>query len=178
MDFDTTLIGKMKRGEQYAFSLCYQLISPTIYSSVLRICHCKSTAQDILQETFIQIFKSLDTLNDESKFVAWCKRISYYKTINWIRQNNKHLSDTAVDVNDSVIDESNLQMSIENNHQLTKLMFKITPEARLILWLFVVDGYSHNEIAEMYGKTASFSKSIVSRTLKRLANEELTDEKR
>lgn len=175
MVFDTALINKMKQGEQAAFSLCYQLLSPVIYSSVLRVCHCKNSAQDILQETFIEIYKSLDTLNDEGSFVAWCKRIGYYKTISWIRKNKKHISEA--DQSDELTDKSDLQVSIENNHQLTRLMLKITPESRLILWLFIVDGYSHAEIAAMHGKTESFSKSIVSRALKKLSNEEPVHEK-
>jgi RNA polymerase sigma factor (sigma-70 family) len=168
MDFDIALIDKMKDGEQSAFSICYKQLSPIIYSAILRICHCKSSAQDILQETFIQVFKSMNTLEDNEKFVAWCKRISYYKTINWIRSNDKYLLDINLDFFEEPIDNNDLQLAIENKHQLTKLMLTITPEARLILWLFIVDGYSHQEIADMYGKSVSFSKSVVSRSLKYL----------
>jgi RNA polymerase sigma-70 factor (ECF subfamily) len=171
MDFDVALIGEMKNGKQSAFSTCYKQLSPIIYSTVLRICHCKSSAQDILQETFIQVFKSINTLEDNEKFVAWLKRISYYKTINWIRSNDKHLLDINLELVEEPIDNNDLQLAIENNHQLTKLMLGIPPEARLILWLFIVDGYSHQEIADMYGKSVSFSKSVVSRALKTLSIE-------
>ena len=92
-----------------------------------------------------------------------------------MRKNKKHISEA--DQSDELIDKSDLQVSIENNHQLTRLMLKITPESRLILWLFIVDGYSHAEIAAMHGKTESFSKSIVSRALKKLSNEEPVHEK-
>jgi len=169
MEFDLGLIEKMRNGEQSAFSMCYQQLSPLIYSTVLRICHCKTSAQDILQETFIQIFKSLNTLDNDKKFIAWSKRISYHKTINWIRLHDKHLVSSNVQDIEGISDTEDLQLTIENNHYLTQLMLKVAPEARLILWLFIVDEYSHQEIADMHEKSVSFSKSIVSRSLKTLS---------
>ena len=165
MNFDLTLIDKMKRGEQHAFSTCYKQLSPAIYSTVLRICHCKTSAQDILQDTFIQAFNSLNTLEDNDKFVAWCKKISYHKTINWIRNNEKHLHVLDLDSVQEPLNNSDLQTHLELEHQLTTLMLHVSPQARLILWLYVVEGYNHHEIAKLYDKSVSFSKSIVARTL-------------
>jgi len=168
MEFDVTLINRMKKGEQDAYSSCYMQLSPTIYSSVLRICHCQSAAQDIVQETFIQIFKSINTLKDLKKFIPWCKRIGYHKTISWLRTNNSNILSLELDEVDNLTDTCDLQLELENNHQLTKLMLSIRPQSRLILWLFIVEGYSHTEIGELFGKSSSFSKSILSRSLSTL----------
>jgi len=168
MEFDVTLINRMKKGEQDAYSSCYRKLSPAIYSSVLRICHCKSAAQDIVQETFIQVFKSINTLKDGTKFIPWCKRIGYHKTISWLRTNSGNILSFDLDDAHELIDTSDLQIELENSHQLTKLMLSITPQSRLILWLFIVEGYSHTEIAVLFGKSPSFSKSIISRSLSTL----------
>lgn len=174
MEFDVEIFEKMKRGNQSAFTVCYQKLSPIIYSTALRVCHCRAAAQDILQETFIQIFNSLDTINDPKKFIPWCKRISFNKTINWIRANNKHLQLATLN-QEEAIDHSELFLTLELENLLTKVMLNVPAQTRLILWLYIAEGYTHEELAKLFNKSPSYSKSVISRTLSSLAlsNKEL-----
>jgi len=178
MAFDATLIKRMEKGEQQAFGQCYEQLAPLIYSVVLRVCHCKTSAQDIVQESFIQGFSSLDKLHQHDKFVPWLKRIAFNHTISWIRKHHKHLvSCEDYDV-DNVVDDGafkDLERSLASSNLLAKLMLGLTPDARLILWMFVVEGYSHQEIGDLYGKSVSYSKTIVSRTLGTLRAETKED---
>ena len=164
MGFDIKLFERMKNGEQRAFSICYQRLSPTIFSTVLRICHCRTAAQDILQETFIQAFNNLDTLNNPESFIPWCKKISYNKTINWLRTNERHQQTVLTDTQE-LIDGSDIHLTIEHQSTLTNIMLKVPPQTRLILWLYIAEGYTHEELGALFEKSPSYSKSIVSRTL-------------
>ncbi|MCG7533328.1 sigma-70 family RNA polymerase sigma factor [Psychrobium sp. MM17-31] len=172
MGFDIQLFEQMKNGEQRAFSICYQRLSPTIYSTVLRICHCRSTAQDILQETFIQAFNSLDSLNEPENFIPWCKKISYNKTISWLRKNEKYQQTVLADTQD-LIDNSDIHFTIEQQSTLTRIMLRVPPQTRLILWLYIAEGYTHEELGALFERSPSYSKSIVSRTLSSISKTQL-----
>jgi len=168
MAFDTALIKRMEKGEQQAFTHCYEQLSPLIYSVVLRVSHCKTSAQDIVQESFIQCFSSLDKLQQQEKFVPWLKRIAFNHTISWIRKHHKHVVSCDETDIESIVDDGGfnyLERSLAASNGLAKLMLGLTPDARLILWMFIVEGYSHQEIGELYGKSVSYSKTIVSRSL-------------
>lgn len=161
-------LNRMLRHEEQAFSQCYQQASPIIYTVIFRICKSKTAAQDILQDTFIHAFSNLNALKEREKFLAWLKRIAFNKTISWIRANNKHLSNIDMD-------EVQLQDStkcVEFKHQVTNdlslLMEQLPPQSRLILWLYAIEGYSHQEIGRMHKKSVSYSKTIVSRALNTL----------
>lgn len=168
MEFDESLINRMKKGQQQAFSQCYEQVSPLVYSIIFRVCNCKTSAQDILQESFIQAFSSLNKLENSDRFVVWLKRIAFNKTISWIRKNNKHVVNCVEEDAHNTLEAAStndIARHLEQQNTLAKLLSKLTPQARLIVWLFVVEGYSHQEIASMHNKSVSYSKSTVARAL-------------
>lgn len=171
MKLSTEHWNRMLHHEEQAFSQCYRQASPIIYTVIFRICNCKTTAQDILQETFIHAFSNLNTLKEPEKFLAWLKRIAFNKTISWIRANNKHLN--TIDIDEFKLRDSSA--SLEIRHQVTNdlslIMEKLSPQSRLILWLYAIEGYSHQEIAKMHEKSVSYSKTIISRALGALKND-------
>lgn len=159
----------MLRGDEQAFSQCYQRTSPIIYSAIFRICQNKASAEDILQETYIQAFSSLDKLHKHEKFLSWIKRIAFNKTISWIRAHQKtHIKiDESREGGDSVSEED-IAIQFAVNNDLTRLLQNLQPQSRLVLWMYAIEGYSHREIADMHNKSLSFSKVIVSRALNTL----------
>lgn len=171
MQLEPTLLKKMLNKEQDAFQRCYEQTSPIVYSIILRICRCKASAQDILQDTYIQAFSRLHTLKDSTQFISWLKRIAFNNTISWIRKNSKHLINSNDFENENIADLTNtndIAQQHEIHNDMSKLLTRLPPQARLILWLYVVEGYSHQEIATMNSKSISYSKTIVSRALGQL----------
>jgi len=166
MVFDKAIVQAMKKGKESAFTACYQQLSPFIYSVIFRICGREAIAEEIMQDSFIQAFSSLSQLQKDSHFIPWIKRIAFNKTINHLRKDKNDLSLTEehFELADAeVFDERLIQQN-----QLAFLLSHLSPEAKLIVWLFVVEGYTHIEIAELTGKTESFSKSLISRNLAKL----------
>jgi len=156
----------MLNGEDQAFAQCYELTSAIVYSAIFRICQNKDSAQDILQETYIKAFSSLNNLQEHSHFLTWIKRIAFNQTISWIRKNHKPLLDTEELTPEQTLEsEKELAEQIAVHNDLTKLLGVLSPHARSVLWLYAIEGYSHQEIAKMHGKSVSYSKVIVSRAL-------------
>ncbi|WP_286234395.1 RNA polymerase sigma factor [Thalassotalea sediminis] len=165
--WEESLIGEMKQGKHCAFERCYRLLSPQIYTVIYKICLNHATAQDLLQDTFLDIFEKVHLYRKQHSFIAWSKRIAFNNTLNFIKRNKRivlmgHSSDEG-----GLIDFEPHKM-IQDSALLDALLVKINEAERLVLWLFIVEQYSHDEIAVLVDKTPSYSKSIVSRALKKL----------
>ena len=167
--WEDSLVREMKKGSSVAFERCYLLLSPLIYTTIFKICGERQSAQELLQDTFLDVYQNINTYQYEQSFKAWVKKIAFNNTINYLKRANKVIFD------DELVDkqyENNLSLQldadIEQEDLLTKVLDRVSTNERVVLWLFVVEQYSHEEIAQMLGKSKSYSKSIVARALKRI----------
>jgi len=165
--WDEKLVGEMKQGNKDAFERCYRLISPQIYTVIFNICRNKDTAQELLHDTFIDIFESIHCYKIKQSFTGWTKRIAFNNTLNFIKRQNR-LVLTEEFPEESFEIECCISKQLIDSQLIEKLLAKVTEVERLILWLFIVEQYNHEEIAVLVSKTPSYSKSIVSRALKRI----------
>jgi len=163
----------MKEGDPSALEQCYLQFSPTLYTLIVKICKNTATASDLLQDTFIDVFENIDSYKSQFPFIAWLKRIAFNNTLNYIKR--QKMATSAVELIKEVPTcQIPLDEEISQGNLLEYLMNKVTENDRLILWLFIVEQYSHDEIAVLVAKTPSYSKSIVSRCLQKLrANAEV-----
>jgi len=168
MIIDEHLVIEMKKGNEQSFSSCYKLLSPLIYSTVFRICGRSSIAEEIMQDSFIQAFTSLSQLKNNTHFTPWIKRIAFNKTMTHLNKIKNEVP--ATDEHLASLESADFDGTLIQQNQLAFLMGHISAEAKLVVWLFIVEGYSHKEIAELTNKTQSYSKSIVSRNLEKLRN--------
>lgn len=161
----------MKQGDREAFELCYQDISPTIYSAILRICMNRDIADDLLHDTFIKIFENIHSFDEQLSFIAWAKRIAFNLTFNFIKKasNRRHEN---IDESMLLSSISLVESSFSNENLIAVLFDDITERERLILWLFIVEQYTHDEISLIVERSASYSKSILSRALKKIKQHE------
>ena len=165
--WDESIVDEMKQGHADAFERCYQLISPQIYTVIYKICRNKDTSQELLHDTFIDIFESLHCYKTKQSFLAWAKRIAFNNTLNFIKREKRvvlmeELPEEAFEI------DCDISKQLIDSQLIESLFAKVTEIERLILWLFIVEQYNHEEIAVLVSKTPSYSKSIVSRTLKRI----------
>jgi len=165
LKWNDEIIVEMKNGVNSAFEHCYLILSPTIYTAILKICKDKDIASELLHDTFIDAFENISSFDLSNVFIAWLKRIAFNNTFNYIKkQKSVRLFEDKI--------ESEYPKSIDDNHGdsdlLNKLMALVPATHRLILWLYIVEQYSHDEIAKLFDKSASYSKSIVSRSLIKL----------
>lgn len=119
-------------------------------------------AEDVLQDAFIAIFENLHQYKGTGSFEGWLRRIVINKANSYYIQKKKHKTESisALPVQDIVDYSSNLW---NNDFMLKNLLYQfiaeLTPQRRFIFEKYVIEGYSHDEIANQLGCTASNTRS-------------------
>ena len=145
----------------------YEVYSTAVYNLVFRITHNKSDALDISQDVFIKVFTKIKQNKSQESLGFWIRKISVNTTLSYLKK-NAHLI-TNIDFKEKVIDTD----VNETRSSLEFALSKMPAISRSVLWLYEVEGLSHQEIADMHGKTVSFSKTHLSRA-KQVAQQYLT----
>ena len=153
------LIEKCQQGDAKAQEQIYKLYAGAMYSICCRILRSEEDAQDILQESFIDVFRKLRTLREISLFSAWIKRIVTNNCINALRK--KRLITNELEDNwDGEIDEpDDFDYQRYQLDQIRETIELIPEGCRTVLSLYVFEGYDHKEIGEILSISESASKA-------------------
>ena len=139
-----------------------------MYNVGYRITGSEEDAEDVLQEAFINAFKNIGSYRGDATFGAWLKRIVVNKAINALSK-RKHESipdDENWDIADdeTVVDYGD-ELTIE---RIRKGIEQLPDGYRSVISLYLLEGYDHQEIAEIMGITESTSKSQLNRAKSKL----------
>jgi RNA polymerase sigma factor (sigma-70 family) len=149
------LVEQCKRGHVAGFETLYNKYCKAMYNTSLRIVNNADDAEDVLQEAFTDAFKSLADFNYRSTFGAWLKRIVINKSINILRKRKFDLvdidhPDVYVKPEEDYIDEQEIAFRVN----AVKASIKLLPDGyRTVITLYLLEGYDHEEIAEILGIT-------------------------
>ncbi len=163
-----------QKGDRAAFETIYQTYAKACFNLAFRICRDRLMAEDIVQTSFIKVIKKIQQFNHQGAFAGWLKRIVSNESINRIRVDSRMVlveDENALLVEQDSLFESNWMVTV---HELNGLLQSLSETARAVLLLHEVEGYNHKEIADMFGKSESFSKVTLSRAYKHLRS--LVDE--
>jgi RNA polymerase sigma factor (sigma-70 family) len=167
LEWNEQRIDEMLDGDTQAQACCYREFSSIIYTTINNICKNRAHASDLLQDTFIDAFENLAQYNRNYIFIAWLKRIAFNNTLNFIkREKTAHKAIEYLKEVPAI--ESSFNESISQSNLLEYLLTKVSENERLILWLFIVEQYIHEEIGSLFSQSPSYSKSILSRCLQKL----------
>jgi RNA polymerase sigma-70 factor (ECF subfamily) len=150
------LIEKCKKGNSQAQFSLYNLYKKAMYNLAQRILNNREDAEDILQEAFVDCFRSIGSFRFESTFGAWLKKILVNKCINHLRK--KKIDLTLCDNLPSVAYEEEEEVTYETG-KIFKAIEMLPDGYRIILTLYLLEGYDHSEISQILGITESTSKS-------------------
>lgn len=149
---------------------CQELLYKKYSSKMMGVCmgYTKDhdTAKDLLQESFIKVFNKIKDYNNEGSLEGWIRRIVVNTAIDYYRKASKLYVANIDNRKTEPID--NLILDQFNNEDLLKLIRKLPEGYRIVFNLNVVEGYTHEEIAEKLGITESTSRSQLSRARKLL----------
>ncbi|MGD0753534.1 MAG: RNA polymerase sigma factor [Bacteroidales bacterium] len=161
------LIEECRKGNSKAQFRLYDQYSKAMYNLAYRILNNREDAEDILQEAFVECFRNIDSFRFESTFGAWLKKITLNKCINHIKK--KKIDLTLCETLPVTICEEEEEVIYE-----TETIFKsieMLPDGyRIILTLYLLEGYDHTEISQILGISESTSKSQYSRAKEKLRN--------
>ena len=159
---DIKLIERALKGDQSGFRLLYDKYKQSLFLVCLRYAKDKSTAQDYLQETFINLFKNLNRFDAKrGSFEGWAKRIAVNACLMHLRKQTLYavgIDDAAGEVSNTVNALSKLALQ-----EMLALIQELPQGYKTIFNMYVIDGFSHKEIAEKLGITVSTSKSQLSK---------------
>lgn len=149
-------ITRTQQGDQQAFHQLYELYHRRIYALCWRMLADKSSAEDVCQEVFVQVWQKISNFRGESKFSTWLHSVATNIVLGHLRK-HKNWIQRVFSIEDNPQEEVSIAMA--ELPELDKQIMKLPERARLVFVLFAVEGYRHEEIAKMLGMAVGSSKS-------------------
>ncbi len=149
------LIEECRKGNSRAQFRLYNQYSKAMFNLALRLMNNHEDAEDILQEAFMECFRNISSFRFESTFGAWLKQIVVNRCINQIR---KKKIDLMYCENLPPMTEEEPEEEYDTR-EIIKAIEKLPDGYRIILTLYLLEGYDHSEISHILGITESTSKS-------------------
>lgn len=162
---DEVTLARAKRGDLRACESIYRSFQAPAYSVAMRICNCRELAQDVTQEAFINAFKRMPQFRGDSPFWGWLRRVVVNHAISALRRLPRH---QAVELEDYMSHSNGDQANMGLAMDLSRALGLLGDKDRAVVWLHDVEGYQHKEIAQLFGKTESFSKTRLNRARAKL----------
>lgn len=165
------LIELCKKQDTKAQFKIYKLYYKAMYNSSLRIVNDRFEAEDIMQEAFLSAFKNIEQYKGEVSFGAWLKRIVINRSLDFLKKKKLELfpiENELYKISDENEDIIYLEDTIEQVEILKQQMNLLPTGYQIILSLYLLEGYDHEEIASILGITASTSRTQYMRAKKKL----------
>ena len=159
------LIEKCKNGDSQAQFSLYNQYKKAMYNLAHRILNNREDAEDILQEAFVDCFRNIGSFRFESTFGAWLKKILLNRCINHLRK--KKLDLTLCENLPPVVYEEEEEVTYDTG-KIFKGIEMLPDGYRIILTLYLLEGYDHSEISQILDISESTSKSQYMRAKERL----------
>lgn len=168
------LIDGCKTGDQKAQFQIYKLYYKAMYNTSLRIVNDSMEAEDIMQESFLSAFEKIDTYSGTVSFGAWLKKIVVNRSLDALSRRKAIFEDidSHIGIRDESGDETARNEEIDVKVEEVKEAIERLPDGyRIILSLYLLEGYDHDEIAEILSVNSSTSRSQLSRAKQKLISE-------
>ena len=169
---DPAIIKRAARGDARAHEIIYRAFAAPVYSICLRFTRVPAQAEDLVQETFIEIMRSIAKFRGEAALGSWVRRIAVSKALMYLRSawtaRGQSLGDDWDDVTPGDVARHGVSSNPDAALDLDAALASLPAVGRTVVWLHDVEGFTHKEIAALMGRTESFSKSQLSRAYQRL----------
>ena len=168
------LLDGCKEGDQKAQFQIYKLYYKAMYNTSLRIVNDTMEAEDIMQESFLSAFEKIDTYSGTVSFGAWLKKIVVNRSLDALNKRKAVFEDidTHIGIKDESSEDSEKTENIDTRVEEVKKAIERLPDGyRVILSLYLLEGYDHDEIAEILSINSSTSRSQLSRAKQKLISE-------
>ncbi len=169
---DAAIVRRAARGDARAHEIIYRSFSTPVYSLCLRFTRSPAHAEDLVQETFIEIMRSIGRFRGDAPLGSWIRRIAVSKALMFLRSAWTARSQALAENWDEETAGDAISHGVSRHPDeamdLDAALADLPSVSRTIVWLHDVEGFTHKEIAKLMGKSESFSKSQLSRAYQRL----------
>lgn len=169
-DLDATVIAAAQQGDVEAHAAIYRHYANRLFTLIYRIVPRRPQAEDLMQEVFVEVLRSIRSYAGTGSFYGWLRAIAVNRTMAqlrspWVR-GQLWLDDALAPETEPMTPA--LDESVLAQRELSAALRKLSPDSRAVVWLHDVEGFTHGEIAKLFGRTVSFSKSQLHRAHERL----------
>ena len=162
------LLPACRDGDRKAQKRLYDALAPKMMAVCLRYMGNREDAEDVLQEGFVSVFTKLDSYTGSGSFEGWARKIFVNTALMHLRKTDAlGLSDDIEEARSLHTEEASAVQNI-GYKELLKLIAALPPDARTVFNMYVVEGYSHKDIADQLGCTEATSRSKLQRARIRL----------
>lgn len=158
-----SLVARARAGDHGALEHLYRAYERGVYTLARRLTPTAEDAEDVLQETFLEVCRSIGSWRGEGSLWGWVRTIAASKALMRYRREKlrtgEPLGEDAAEAEDGDVP---LRLDLE------AALSRLPERSRAVVWLHDVEGYTHEEIAELMGMTTSFSKSQLARSHEKL----------
>jgi RNA polymerase sigma-70 factor (ECF subfamily) len=162
---DAAVLARALAGDMQAFAALYSLFGRACFNLALRMLGSRTQAEDLVQDVFLKMFATIRSYRGDAPFGSWLKRMTVNAAIDQLRGQRY---ETSVDGDAAIEGTHGAASTAADVVDAWSLLQRLPARARAILVLHEYEGYTHPELAALFGQSESYSKSILARTLKRL----------
>jgi RNA polymerase sigma-70 factor (ECF subfamily) len=161
------IIQGCRKNDRQCQKQLYQQCAPYVYSIVKSYIKDQGFIKDVMQESFTSIFTSIHKYDDTlGTFKSWISRISTYRSVDFLKLNNKIKINTELEVVDHLTEDNFAHLDSLTKSDIEHLLSEMPSGYRTIFMLAAIDDYSHVEIGKMLEITPETSRSQLHRGLK------------
>lgn len=163
------LIDACRRGDRNAQFRIYKLYYKAMFNTSLRIVNDTAEAEDIMQESFLDAFQRLDSYSGQGSFGSWLKRIVVNNSLDSLRRvkDTVSIDDAGLDVPEEKEENHEAEIRFQAR-EVVKAIQLLPEEYRIIISLYLLEGYDHEEISEILNISNQLSRTRYSRARQKL----------
>lgn len=172
IDIDQAIVQRAARGDRRAIEIIYRAYSAPVYSICLRFTRVPAQAEDLTQDTFMEVMRSIGGFRGDASLGTWIRRVAISKALMFLRsawhRRGMSLAEDFDALMPGDVSKHGVSAAPDQALDLDQALANLPDVSRAVVWLHDVEGFTHKEIAEQMGMSESFSKSQLSRAYQRL----------
>jgi RNA polymerase sigma-70 factor (ECF subfamily) len=172
VDVHPQVVRRLAQGERDAQEAVYRAYASAVYTMARRILRDQGLAEEATQDTFLDVIRGAANLDCAQALGPWIRTIAVNQCLMRLRspwhQRREELAD----------DERAAAPDADRALDIDKALGRLPAQARMVVWMYCVEGYTHEEIGRAFRRTASFSKSCLARAWRELAAHRECDPRR
>lgn len=164
---ETETIRQAQKGVVAAFESIYRQYQQAAFSLAFRITQDEEIAAEIFQDGMLAVFKQIEHYRFDAPFWSWLRKIFVNQSLMHLRKRQQHRK--LVSIYEALPERHQADDSADQI-DIATVFNSLSEDKRIVLWLCLVEGYTHKEVANATGHSESWSKTLLSRTRSYLEN--------
>jgi RNA polymerase sigma factor (sigma-70 family) len=171
IDISAAELALARAGDAGARRVLFERLAAPTLGIIRRLVRHKAMSEDLLQDTLIAMYEHLDDFRGEAPFGIWVRKIAVSRCLMAFRSPWQRARVALESWTEDAWAAGQNDSRTSDLIDLDRAMAKLAPLTRTVVWLYDVEGWSHEEIADSFGRTVSFSKSQLARGHARLRDD-------